>query len=319
MAAANSATAEAGLQLQKAFEATYSKINGWLESLVVMLPNIAVSVLVMIVFWLLSKLCVKILSKLLSKVSSNRQINGLLCSMCSFAVIVTGVFVALGVLHLDKTVTSLLAGVGILGLALGFAFQDLAANFMSGIIMSIRRPFRLGDIVETNDFMGTVEEIQLRSTTISTFLGQLVLIPNKEVFGNPIINYSQTGKRRVDLSVGVSYADDLEKVKTCAIDSVKSLASDGEAELFYTEFGGSSINFVLRFWIEFSSQKQYLKAMSDAIQNIKSSFDENDITIPFPIRTLDFGISGGKELGEVLDFSKQGDERESRNSSDRAS
>ena len=120
----------------------------------------------------------------------------------------------LSILQLDKAVTSILAGAGIIGLALAFAFQDIAANFISGIFISFRKPIKLGDVVKINDYMGKVEQINLRDTIILTFQGQMVIIPNKDVFQSPIENYSLLGRRRLDLVVGVSYGDDLEKVKT---------------------------------------------------------------------------------------------------------
>lgn len=116
---------------------------------------------------------------------------------------------ALIVLGLSKTVTTLLAGVGILGLALGFAFQDIAENFIAGVLMAFRRPIYIGDLIESNDFVGTVEEINLRTTVIRTADGKHVLIPNSEVLQNSIVNFSRSSELRVDLACGVSYGDDL--------------------------------------------------------------------------------------------------------------
>ena len=131
------------------------------------------------------------------------------------------------------------------------------------------------------------------------------MIPNADVYKNPIINYTFSGKHRVDVDVGVSYSDDLEKAKSVAIEAVEGLeVRDGsrDVQLFYNEFGGSSINFTVRFWIDYRRQVEFHQARSDAIMAIKKAFDENDITIPFPIRTLDFGAgpSGGKGLETSL-------------------
>jgi len=118
----------------------------------------------------------------------------------------------LSILKLNTAVTSILAGAGIIGLALAFAFQDIAANFISGIFISFRRPLRVGDIVKVKDYMGKVEEINLRDTILRTFQGQTVIIPNKEVFQNPIENFSRLGKRRIDLWIGVSYGKTWRKL-----------------------------------------------------------------------------------------------------------
>lgn len=268
-----------------------------------MLPNIAVAVLVVVAFWLLAKGVRKTITNVLQRTSSNKEVNGLIANVFYVATIAAGAFVALGVLGLDKTVTSLLAGVGIVGLALGFAFQDLAANFMAGVLIAVRKPFEQGQIIGSNDQMGVVDSVTLRATRIRTFQGQLVYLPNKDVFENPLINYSETGDRRVDLPIGVAYGDDLEKARKVAIEAATGVSSrdkERDVELFYEEFGASSINFTLRFWIKFDKQTDYLKARSEAIERVKQAFDDSGITIPFPIRTLDFGVVGGEKISEAL-------------------
>ncbi len=209
---------------------------------------------------------------------------------------------ALTIVRLDGAVTSLLAGVGIVGLALGFAFQDIAANFISGVIIAVGQPFKVGDIVKTGDYFGTVTTITLRTTTIRTFQAIEVLVPNKNLLQDAVENYTNTRDRRVDLTVGVSYGDDLEKVKQLTLEAVKGLKSivrPNDTTLVYTGFGDSSINFSVRFWAKSARQPDFLEAQSDAIMAIKQAYDDNDITIPFPIRTLDFGIKGGEKLSEM--------------------
>jgi small conductance mechanosensitive channel len=187
-------------------------------------------------------------------------------------------------------------------LALAFAFQDMAANFLSGVMISLRKPFVPGDIVETHDFFGTIELVDMRNTTLRTPDGQRVLIPNRHVFENPIRNYTAFNRRRIDLEVGVSYGDDLEAVERVTLEAVGGVSArdpNKEIDFFFTGFGDSSINLVVRFWIDYHKQRDYLGARSEAIMKIKKAYDEADITIPFPIRTLDFGIKGGADLGEV--------------------
>jgi small conductance mechanosensitive channel len=201
-------------------------------------------------------------------------------------------------------VASLLAGAGIVGLALGFAFQDIAANLMAGVYLSVRRPFRRGHLIKAQDYFGIVQEVNLRWTELLTQQGQLVLIPNKQVFENPIMNYTARGSRRVDITLGVSYGDDLEKARRVALEAVAALPGllpDKPVEMFYEEFADSSIDFTIRFWIPFQSQKDYLAARSEAMIRIKKAFDAAGIRIPFPTRTLDFAVRGGETLGEMLE------------------
>jgi small-conductance mechanosensitive channel len=188
-------------------------------------------------------------------------------------------------------------------LALGFAFQDTAANFVAGIFLAVRSPINSGDIVALDDVMGVVKKINLRATEITTFQGTLVVIPNKDVFQNPIFNYTHTGKRRVDLGCGISYGDNLDKVKEISLGAIKKtegVLTDQPIQFFYKEFGDSSINFEVRAWISEIDQVGFLQTQSNMIVALKKAFDENDIMIPFPIRTLDFGIKGGEKLNTML-------------------
>ncbi len=288
--------------LKKAIDILTTKIEGWLENSTAMLPNIIIAVVIMIVFYLIARAAKSIARKVLNKFSSERSINDLFTTFFYLSILGTGLIISLNVLHLEQTVTSLLAGAGIIGLALGFAFQDITANFISGVLIAFRKPIQVGDIIKTDHFMGMVEKIDLRVTIIRTFQGLHVIIPNKDVFQSPVTNYTKTNERRIDLDVGVSYADDLEKVKEIAIKSVTNLPyllPDKEVKLFFKEFGDSSINFTLMFWVNYPDEPGFLQAQSDSIMAIKKAFDANDITIPFPIRTLDFGIKGGRDLSEM--------------------
>ena len=289
--------------MEEAFDKVYGKLAGWVEALIVMLPNFLLAIVIFCAFYFTGKFVRKSLERPLSRIIHTRPILDLLLSMLSLAFVAVGLFVALSVLQLDKAVTSLLAGAGIIGLALGFAFQDIAANFVSGVLIALRKPVQIGDLIESNDFFGVISRINLRSTIIRTMPGQQGHIPNKDIFSKPIVNYSVTGRRRVDLDCSISYGDDLEKVRQVTINAIRSipyLEKSQEVELFYKEFGDSSIKFTVRYWISFKNQADYLKAMSDGIMAVKKAFDENDITIPFPIRTLDFGIKGGEKLTEQL-------------------
>lgn len=296
-----------GQEMESEFVDVYSmlteKLMSWLETTIAMLPNFVVALLVLIVFLILGRLVRKGVKHMLEKTTRNKTIINLLETIVGVLVVGIGIFIALSILKLDGAVTSLLAGAGIIGLALGFAFQDIASNFISGIILSLRHPFGIGDIIETNNFYGTVVKMNLRNTIIRTPQGQIVYIPNKNVFENPLQNFTEYYSRRIDLSCGVSYGDNLEKAKKVALEAINELENyddNKDIEFYYDEFGGSSINFEIRFWVNFRKNQDYWSARSDAIIAITKAFDANDIMIPFPIRTLDFGIRGGEKLDAML-------------------
>jgi small conductance mechanosensitive channel len=165
----------------------------------------------------------------------------------------------------------------------------------------------VGDVVETNGEFGKVEKISIRYTVVATPQGQKTIIPNRKVLDSLLKNYTISGERRIDLECGISYGDDLQKVKNIAIEAIEKIEgidSSKKVEFFYVGFGDSSINFVVRYWIQFSSQQEYMEARSQGVMRLKSAFDENNITIPFPIRTLDFGIKGGLPMSHELKNNK---------------
>ncbi len=289
------------MDMDKAYEIIRDKLTLWLKEIIRLLPNIALAALVLVLGFFIAKWLKNLTGKVSRRIIHNETLRNLFTSLVYIFLLGVTVFITLSILKLDKAVTSILAGAGIIGLALAFAFQDIASNFMSGIFLSIRRPLHTNDIVKIKDYMGQVMEINLRDTVIKTFQGQMVIIPNKEVLQNPIENYSLLGKRRMDLRAGVSYGDDLEKVKEITMKAVEGIPglTDDTITMFYDEFGDSSINFVLRLWVNTPQQPDYLQVKSEAIMRIKKAYDENNITIPFPIRTLDFGIKGGVPLNEI--------------------
>jgi small conductance mechanosensitive channel len=148
----------------EALQKVLDKLSNWLEQLIWLLPNLVVATLVVVVFWLLARLIQNLVVQLLRRVSSVEEMNRLVATFVSFAIFTAGVFIALGIVGLDKTVTSLLAGAGIVALAIGLAFQNIATNFIAGIFLSTRRPFQLNHLIETNNVLGTVKSISLRST-----------------------------------------------------------------------------------------------------------------------------------------------------------
>lgn len=291
-----------GDDIRVSFDKITEKINSWIDAFISMLPNMAAAILLFILFLLMAKGTQKLFLRVFKRPSGNQALKDLFATVIYYSVLGVGIFIILGILQLDKTVTSLLAGIGVIGLALGFAFQDIAANFVSGIILAFRHPFTIGDVVKIQDYMGTVSRTNLRVTVVKTFQGQEIYIPNKEVLQNPIENFTKLGERRIDLTVGVSYGEDLEHVERVVLKTISDLDDVIRKEdmiFTYSEFGDSSINFDIKFWINYPNQPGYLNMRSTAVKAIKRAFDENDITIPFPIRTLDFGIKGGEKLSEM--------------------
>ncbi len=275
------------------------KLGVWMDSIITSLPNFILALIVFSVGLFLSRYVRKTSQRVLKKFLTSSAVINLLSNGASVLFIVFVLFIVLNILKLDTALTSLLAGAGVAGLAIGLAVQDPIINLLSGIMMSTRGFYRIGDWVETNGFFGRISEISMRNTVVVTPLGLEVILPNKMVIQNPLTNFTNTQERRVELSCGISYGDDLEKVEEVSRKAILEGVNFDDSrpiDFFYTEYGSSSINFILRFWMDRATQPDFLKARHEAIVALKKAFDENDITIPFPIRTLDFGIKGGERL-----------------------
>jgi small conductance mechanosensitive channel len=231
----------------------YEKIQHWLVSAVAMLPNIVVAVIVLLLFILLARLLRQMVYRITYRLSGNTAaISGLFGSLTYLLVLFVGLFIALDVLRLDKTVSSLLAGAGIIGLALGFAFQDITANFISGIFITFRKPFEVGHQIETNGFAGTVENIQLRSTTLRTSDGLHVLIPNKDIFQKPIINHSLTQERRVQVTLNLPLAQDhtaFAQDLAVSLTKLPGMAAYKPPEVLFDNIDGANVKLVVSCWV----------------------------------------------------------------------
>ena len=213
--------------------------------------------------------------------------------------IVTGIFLSLEILGLESVLTKLLAGAGIVGIVAGFAFKDIASNAFAGFLLNMQKPFKEGDWVTIDNNFGTIKDIGWITTSIKTISGQEVFVPNQLIYNNSFTNYSTFKKRRVILQSGVSYGDDLDLVKKAALDEInqiESLLKKQGIDFYFTSIGGYAYNFEVRFWIKFNKQTDYLNAMSEAIMRIKRRFEQENISIAYPVQTLDFGVKGGVNI-----------------------
>lgn len=173
------------MDISKYYNIIVEKLMEWTEQLVEMLPNFVLAVIVLIIFVFAAKLIKKVSENVLNRTLNNRSLSSLVARVIYIIVITIGAFVALGLLNLDKTVTSLLAGAGIIGLALGFAFQDIATNFIAGFFMAVKRPFKIGQVIHCQGHSGVIRRIGIRTTEITSFQGQEVIIPNKNAVSEP--------------------------------------------------------------------------------------------------------------------------------------
>ncbi|AZQ60348.1 mechanosensitive ion channel [Maribacter sp. MJ134] len=277
-------------QFSEAWSRMIEKLDAWFNALVVNLPNIIIAVVVFTISLIVSRYISKVVTKILSNTKLQASVRSLLSKIASIVVVLLGLFLVLGILNLSKALNTILAGAGVVGLAVGLALQGALANTYSGIVLSFIKHIKFGDWIESNGFEGEVVDLDLRSVTLKQPDNNLVYLPNKMVVENPIKNYSTTAQSRVILQCGVGYSSDLEfvrkLVKKTILENFDAVENKEDIIFLYQEFGDSSINFETRFWINSTSALEVAKAKTDAMIAIKKVFDTNEINIPFPIRTL---------------------------------
>lgn len=258
-------------------------VNG----IVAFLPRLGLAILVYLAARMISAWVSKILRRSMEQRDHDPELIVLLEMITRWSILALGVVLALEQLAPGRF-TGLIAGLGIAGFTIGFALQDVAKNFVAGILLLIQQPFGIGDAIEVAGYGGTVVDISLRSTDLRTWDGRHVLIPNGDVFVSPIVNFSQGTQRRVQISVGVAYDSDLDKVTRVALDAIKNvpgLLQDPSPSVIFSAFGDSSIEFSTYYWIDTDVASLGI-AQDTGIKAIKNSFARESIEIPYPIQTV---------------------------------
>ena len=277
--------------LQDSVKGIWDKLEGWLDTIILGLPNFLLAVVVFIIFVFIAKYVGKIFDKIFARSIKQDSIRQMATKVIKAIVILIGFFIALGLLNLDTVLTSVLGAAGVVGLAIGLALQGTLNNTFSGLILSFLPELQIGDWVETNGFAGSVMEINLRNIVIKQSDNNYVIIPNAKIIEEPFKNFTRTARSRVFVNCGVGYSSDLEMVRDLTIKTIEQIfpqRGNEEVELMFQEFGDSSINYVLRFWTDVTKNRDILTAQNTAIIAIKKAYDAKGINIPFPIRTIDF-------------------------------
>ena len=188
--------------------------------------------------------------------------------------------------NLGINVTGLVAGLGIAGIVVGFALQDTLGNLASGVFILFNKPFGVDDFVEAGSVKGTITHIGLAATTMTSYDNKKITMPNSAIWRNPIINYTGLKERMIDIKIGISYSDDVEKaihILTDILKKDKRILDEPKPVVELMEFGDNSVNLVVRPWIE---PKLYWDVHFSLMRSIKKEFAKNNITIPFPQREV---------------------------------
>jgi len=254
-----------------------------LESVIDFLPRLGGAALILLIAQLLSKWLTRLLRNRMEHGERDPELIVLLEMITRLGILTLGIALALEQIAPGRF-TSLIAGLGVGGIAIGFGLQDIIKNFISGILILLQQPFDIGDSIEVSDFGGTVLNITVRSTELKTWDGRIVIIPNGDVYSSSVVNYSKSVHRRVSLTVGVGNDSDLDKVARITHQVIAGLAGvlkDPPPSVTFQNFGDSSIDFTLLFWID-TKEVGINDAQDAAIKALKEVFDREGIDLPYP-------------------------------------
>lgn len=277
--------------MKETIDVFWHTMETWTNAFVMKLPNFIMASLVMFCFYFLARAFKKLVQNFLLHRIAQKSIQEITGKIVFIVVLFVGFFISLNILGLNKLLTSVLAGAGVLGLAIGLALQGTLSNTFGGLVLSFMNKIRINDYIETEEAKGFVTEISLRNVVLRQTDNNYVIIPNSKFVDHSFTNYSISNRSRIVVKCRVSLGTDLQKVEDLVIRIINENfeQKNGESiEFFFTEFDDYAINFMTRFWIDMIKIKQEHTARHLAIKLIQHHFDIEGICIPSPIRTINF-------------------------------
>jgi small conductance mechanosensitive channel len=259
-----------------------------MDKAVELLTLYGLKVVAAIIIFIIGRIVARFIEKMLQKMMKKKDVDEAIISFVgslSYALLM--IFVILASLNqLGIQTTSFIAIIGAAGLAIGLALQGSLSNFAAGFLLIIFKPFKVGDFIEAAGTMGTIENIQIFTTTLLTPDNKTVIVPNVKMTGDNITNWSTKGTRRVDLTAGIGYGDDIDKARQVISDVLAAeerILKEPASTVAVVEMADSSVNFVVRPWV---NAGDYWPVYFAVTENIKKSFDKEGISIPFPQRDV---------------------------------
>lgn len=254
------------------------------------LPAVSIAILIVIATWVADKLLDRVVASAMGRARMRRSLVEVVQKLTSVLLWILGLLIATTVIFPSMTPGRLVTAVGLGSIAIGFAFKDIFENFIAGILILFREPFRLGDYIECSDIEGEVEQITIRDTHIRQVDGQRVVIPNAMLFKDPVTVRTDKDLRRTTIVCGVAYGEDVDKARDVirrAVEPLRSVRTDPPVQIFAQAFGASSIDFEVTWWTG-SRPIDIRTSRDEVVAAVKRGLDDAGIEIPFPYRTLTF-------------------------------
>ncbi|NJN58805.1 MAG: mechanosensitive ion channel family protein [Leptolyngbyaceae cyanobacterium SL_5_9] len=267
------------------------KIQAMYGSFILMLPNIVLAILVFGIFFLAGRGIRSTVRRLTRRHRQARNLGLVLGRLAQGTTILFGLFVSLSIVIPTFQAGDLVQLLGISGVAIGFAFRDILQNFLAGILILLTEPFRIDDQIVFKDFEGTVENIETRATTIRTYDGRRIVIPNAELFTNAVTVNTAFDNRRLEYDVSIGYGDNIEQAKQLileAIASVDAVLQNPAPDALVIGLAESTVNIRARWWINPPTRSDALDTQDRVLIAIKNTLTANGIDLPFPTQQVLF-------------------------------
>ncbi|NJK66137.1 MAG: mechanosensitive ion channel family protein [Richelia sp. CSU_2_1] len=270
----------------------WDKIQSMINDFIILLPNMVLALIVFAIFFFVGRAIKRVVRRLTRNHRQARNLGLVLGRLAQGITVLIGLFVALSILIPTFKAGDLVQLLGISGVAIGFAFRDILQNFLAGILILLTEPFQIDDQIVFKNFEGTVENIQTRATTIRTYDGRRIVIPNAELFTNSVTVNTAFENRRLEYDIGIGYGDNLDRAKQLmleAMQGVDDVLKNPAPDVLVMELAESSINIRVRWWIAPPRRLDGLRSRDKVISAIKKKvYDENGIDFPYPTRQILF-------------------------------
>ncbi|HEY9737248.1 MAG TPA: mechanosensitive ion channel family protein [Trichocoleus sp.] len=273
------------------FSALWGKTQEMVNGFFALLPNIVLAIIVFLIFFFVARGIKSAVKNLTRRHRHARNLGMVLGRLAQGTTILIGLFVALSIVIPSLKAGDLVQLLGISGVAIGFAFRDILQNFLAGILILLTEPFQIEDQIIFKDFEGTVEQIQTRATTIRTYDGRRIVIPNSELFTNSVLVNTAFENRRLEYDIGIGYGDDIETAKQLILDAIhgtEEVLQTPAPDAIVVELAESTVNIRARWWVQPPRRADVLALQDRVLTNIKNKLTANGIDLPFPTQQILF-------------------------------
>lgn len=271
--------------------AAWTKLETMATETIRLLPNMVAALIVFILFWVFGQFSKRFVKRVTRHRKNSRNLGLVLGRLTQGLLIILGLFLALSIVIPSFEPGDLVQLLGVSSVAIGFAFRDILQNFLAGILILLTEPFEIEDQIVFKGFEGTVENIQTRATTIRTYDGRRIVIPNAELFTNSVTVNTAFEQRRHEYDIGIGYGDDINKAKGLILEAVGSLdgvLAEPPPEALVVELADSTVNIRVRWWVSPPRRADEMASRDRVLAVLNDKLVSNGIDLPFPTQQILF-------------------------------